>query len=50
MPAEKTVKTIEDAKFKVNSKIKVKDTEQIHICMGLKELRTEVMSCILCLP
>jgi predicted Zn-dependent peptidase len=32
----KDSKTIEDAKFKVNSKIKVKDTEQIHICMGFE--------------
>ncbi|GAE89887.1 peptidase [Acetivibrio straminisolvens JCM 21531] len=29
-------KGIENAEFKVNSKIKVKDTEQIHICIGFE--------------
>lgn len=32
----KDSKDIEAAKFKVDSKIKVKDTEQIHICMGFQ--------------
>ncbi|HOM02895.1 MAG TPA: pitrilysin family protein [Acetivibrio sp.] len=32
----KNGKDIKNAEFKVNSKIKVKDTEQIHICLGFE--------------
>ncbi len=38
LSAEKTPKTYEEAVYKPNYKVKIKDIEQSHICLGLKGL------------